>query len=178
MDTLSDAVDTLRLFSDPTRLRLAILLDERELTVAEITKATQLPQSRVSTHLVRRGCCATAVRGPPPGSPQLPGGNGALRRTQAGGAGGGRLAELIKAHKGILGADAMGSTAPRPSDAAFCPTKAPGSGPPATPPRALRQSRAARPVLYPNSNALSDICLHQSRSCPWPGPPPRQYKND
>ena len=34
-----------------TRLRLASLLGKNELTVAEITQITQLPQSRVSTHL-------------------------------------------------------------------------------------------------------------------------------
>jgi ArsR family transcriptional regulator len=51
MDTLATAVDLLRLFGDSTRLRLAYLLGKNELTVAEITKITQLPQSRVSTHL-------------------------------------------------------------------------------------------------------------------------------
>jgi SAM-dependent methyltransferase len=51
MATISSAVDLLRLFGDSTRLRLASLLEKTELTVAEITKITQLPQSRVSTHL-------------------------------------------------------------------------------------------------------------------------------
>jgi ArsR family transcriptional regulator len=51
MDTMAAAVDLLRLFGDPTRLRLAYLLGKTELTVAEITQITQLPQSRVSTHL-------------------------------------------------------------------------------------------------------------------------------
>ena len=51
MATISSAVDLLRLFGDSTRLRLASLLEKNELTVAEITKITQLPQSRVSTHL-------------------------------------------------------------------------------------------------------------------------------
>jgi len=51
MDTIASAVDLLRLFGDSTRLRLASLLEKNELTVAEITKITQLPQSRVSTHL-------------------------------------------------------------------------------------------------------------------------------
>ena len=51
MATISSAVDLLRLFGDSTRLRLASLLEKNELTVAEITNITQLPQSRVSTHL-------------------------------------------------------------------------------------------------------------------------------
>jgi ArsR family transcriptional regulator len=51
MDNLASAVELLRLFGDSTRLRLASLLEKNELTVAEITQITQLPQSRVSTHL-------------------------------------------------------------------------------------------------------------------------------
>ena len=51
MDAILETVDILRLFTDPTRVRLAILLDEHELTVAEITQVTRLAQSRVSTHL-------------------------------------------------------------------------------------------------------------------------------
>jgi ArsR family transcriptional regulator len=51
MDTIAVAVDLLHLFGDSTRLRLASLLGKNELTVAEITQITQLPQSRVSTHL-------------------------------------------------------------------------------------------------------------------------------
>jgi ArsR family transcriptional regulator len=53
MDTLLSTVDLLSLFADATRLRLASLLEKNELTVAEITQITQLPQSRVSTHLGR-----------------------------------------------------------------------------------------------------------------------------
>ena len=48
---LVKTVDVLRLFADPTRVRLAHLLDGNELSVAEITEVTGLPQSRVSTHL-------------------------------------------------------------------------------------------------------------------------------
>jgi len=51
MATLGHTVDVLRLFADPTRVRLAALLQRDELTVAEITRVTDLPQSRVSTHL-------------------------------------------------------------------------------------------------------------------------------
>jgi ArsR family transcriptional regulator len=67
MDELANAVETLRLFSDPTRLRLAILLDDRELTVAEITRVTGLPQSGVSTHLGKLRQ-AGAVRDRPDGT--------------------------------------------------------------------------------------------------------------
>lgn len=48
---LQHTVDALNLFGDPTRVRLAALLSEEELTVAELTRITDLPQSRVSTHL-------------------------------------------------------------------------------------------------------------------------------
>ena len=48
---LAKTVDMLRLFADATRVRLAHLLDGNELSVAEMTQITELPQSRVSTHL-------------------------------------------------------------------------------------------------------------------------------
>lgn len=51
MEYLSETIEILRLFADPTRVRLAALLDGNELSVAEITQITELPQSRVSTHL-------------------------------------------------------------------------------------------------------------------------------
>ena len=47
MDTIAVAVDFVHHFGDSTRLRLASLLGKNELTVAEITQITQLPQSRV-----------------------------------------------------------------------------------------------------------------------------------
>jgi DNA-binding transcriptional ArsR family regulator len=40
-----------RLLADPTRLRLLLLLDQEELSVAELAAITQLAQPRVSTHL-------------------------------------------------------------------------------------------------------------------------------
>lgn len=43
----------LHLFGDATRLRLLALLEEHELSVAELVAITELPQSRVSTHLGR-----------------------------------------------------------------------------------------------------------------------------
>lgn len=51
MMTLDDSTELCRLLGDPTRARLIAILAEEELTVAEITKITQLSQSRVSTHL-------------------------------------------------------------------------------------------------------------------------------
>jgi ArsR family transcriptional regulator len=52
--TLEAQVSLLQTFADPTRLRLlALLADEHELTVGELTTVTGLAQSRVSTHLGR-----------------------------------------------------------------------------------------------------------------------------
>lgn len=51
MPNLATTVDLLHLFGDPTRVRLMALLAREELSVAELTNVTQLPQSRVSTHL-------------------------------------------------------------------------------------------------------------------------------
>jgi ArsR family transcriptional regulator len=51
MANLTTAVDLLNLLGDPTRVRLMALLARQELSVAELTNVTQLPQSRVSTHL-------------------------------------------------------------------------------------------------------------------------------
>jgi 2-polyprenyl-3-methyl-5-hydroxy-6-metoxy-1,4-benzoquinol methylase len=42
-----------RLLADPSRLRLLLLLETYELTVAELTRITRLAQSRVSTHVAR-----------------------------------------------------------------------------------------------------------------------------
>jgi len=50
---LTDQADLVRLFADPTRVRLLHLLEREELTVAELTHITRAPQSRVSTHLAR-----------------------------------------------------------------------------------------------------------------------------
>jgi len=51
MFNLSLGSELLRLLSEPTRLRLLLLLETEELTVAELTAITQLSQSRISTHL-------------------------------------------------------------------------------------------------------------------------------
>jgi ArsR family transcriptional regulator len=50
---LSEQADLVRLFADPTRVRLLHLLEREELTVAELTLITRVSQSRVSTHLAR-----------------------------------------------------------------------------------------------------------------------------
>ncbi|MDX1379940.1 MAG: metalloregulator ArsR/SmtB family transcription factor [Xanthomonadales bacterium] len=42
-----------RLLADPTRVRLLLLLDREELSVAELAAITQLAQPRVSTHLAK-----------------------------------------------------------------------------------------------------------------------------
>lgn len=41
------------LLADASRLRLLLLLEQHELSVAELTEVTGLAQSRVSTHLAR-----------------------------------------------------------------------------------------------------------------------------
>lgn len=48
---LDRSVALLGLLADTTRLRLLHLLQDTELTVAELTRIAELPQSRVSTHL-------------------------------------------------------------------------------------------------------------------------------
>jgi DNA-binding transcriptional ArsR family regulator len=45
--------ECLKVLADPTRVRLLVLLDREELTVAELSAITQLAQPRVSTHLAR-----------------------------------------------------------------------------------------------------------------------------
>jgi len=48
---LGATTDLCRVLSDPTRVRLLALLEVEDLTVAELTRITRLPQPRVSTHL-------------------------------------------------------------------------------------------------------------------------------
>ncbi|MEK6805496.1 MAG: metalloregulator ArsR/SmtB family transcription factor [Pseudomonadota bacterium] len=49
----SESTAQLRLLADSSRLRLLLLLEEQELTAAELTDVTGLAQSRISTHLAR-----------------------------------------------------------------------------------------------------------------------------
>ncbi|MEW5851731.1 MAG: metalloregulator ArsR/SmtB family transcription factor [Myxococcota bacterium] len=51
MPNLESAVGLLHLLGDPTRVRLMALLVRRELSVADLTSITGMPQSSVSTHL-------------------------------------------------------------------------------------------------------------------------------
>lgn len=51
--TISDTAELLRVLGEPTRLRLALLLGQFRLTVAEMTELTGLAQSRISSHLAR-----------------------------------------------------------------------------------------------------------------------------
>ena len=51
MPSVDHTVSLLHLFGDTTRVRLLALLSRDELSVAELTSITELPQSRVSTHL-------------------------------------------------------------------------------------------------------------------------------
>ena len=53
MPSVDTTVELLHLFGDATRVRLLALVAEQELSVAELTTITELPQSRVSTHLGR-----------------------------------------------------------------------------------------------------------------------------
>ena len=50
---MSAELDILKALSDPTRLRLALLLTGGELCVCDLTETLQLPQSTVSRHLSR-----------------------------------------------------------------------------------------------------------------------------
>ncbi|MBK8234780.1 MAG: metalloregulator ArsR/SmtB family transcription factor [Deltaproteobacteria bacterium] len=51
MTDLADTTTLLGLLADATRMRLLVLLGAQELSVAELTRITAVPQSRVSTHL-------------------------------------------------------------------------------------------------------------------------------
>ena len=51
--TLEQSTALCRLLADESRLRLLLILEGQELTVAELTQITRLAQSRVSTHLSR-----------------------------------------------------------------------------------------------------------------------------
>lgn len=51
--TLEQSTALCSLLSDVSRLRLLLLLERHELSVAELTEVTDLAQSRVSTHLAR-----------------------------------------------------------------------------------------------------------------------------
>jgi ubiquinone/menaquinone biosynthesis C-methylase UbiE/DNA-binding transcriptional ArsR family regulator len=50
---IASTVNLLRLVADPTRLRLLLLLDQEEVSVAELQDILGLGQSRISTHLAQ-----------------------------------------------------------------------------------------------------------------------------
>ena len=50
---MSSTINLLRLLADPTRLRLLLLLEEEELSVAELQEIMGMGQSRISSHLAQ-----------------------------------------------------------------------------------------------------------------------------
>jgi ArsR family transcriptional regulator len=50
---MTSTINFLKLLADPTRLRLMLLLEEEELTVAELQKILGMGQSRISSHLAQ-----------------------------------------------------------------------------------------------------------------------------
>src|SRR2546429_5227740 len=50
---MTSTINLLRLLADPTRLRLLLLLEEEELSVAELQKILGMGQSRISSHLAQ-----------------------------------------------------------------------------------------------------------------------------
>src|SRR5918992_493049 len=50
---MPSTINFLRLLADPTRLRLILLLEEDELSVAELQKILGMGQSRISSHLAQ-----------------------------------------------------------------------------------------------------------------------------
>src|ERR1700736_3246660 len=50
---MTSTINLLRLLADPTRLRLLLLLEEAELSVAELQDILGMGQSRISSHLAQ-----------------------------------------------------------------------------------------------------------------------------
>src|ERR1700745_1378788 len=50
---MASTINLLRLLADPTRLRLLLLLEQEELSVAELQEILGMGQSRISTHLAQ-----------------------------------------------------------------------------------------------------------------------------
>jgi DNA-binding transcriptional ArsR family regulator len=50
---MASTINFLRLLADPTRLRLMLLLEQEELTVAELQEILGMGQSRISSHLAQ-----------------------------------------------------------------------------------------------------------------------------
>jgi ubiquinone/menaquinone biosynthesis C-methylase UbiE/biotin operon repressor len=83
----TSTINLLRLLADPTRLRLLLLLEEAELSVAELQDILGMGQSRISTHLAqlkRAGVVEDRRAGKNVyyGAPKIAGRNGARARLQ------------------------------------------------------------------------------------------------
>src|SRR4029434_7979568 len=50
---MASTLNLLRLLADPTRLRLLLLLEQEELSVAELQQILSMGQSRISSHLAQ-----------------------------------------------------------------------------------------------------------------------------
>src|ERR1700759_5137754 len=50
---MSSTLNFLRMLADPTRLRLILLLEQEELSVAELQQILGMGQSRISSHLAQ-----------------------------------------------------------------------------------------------------------------------------
>jgi len=50
---MTSTINLFRLLADPTRLRLLLLLEEEELSVAELQQILNMGQSRISSHLAQ-----------------------------------------------------------------------------------------------------------------------------
>src|SRR5438045_8554295 len=50
---MASTINLLRLLADPTRLRLLLLLEQEELSVAELQEILGMGQSRISSHLAQ-----------------------------------------------------------------------------------------------------------------------------
>ena len=84
---LTSTINLLRLLADPTRLRLLLLLEQAELSVAELQDILGMGQSRISSHLAqlrRAGVVENRRAGKNVyyGATEIGGGNGAHARVQ------------------------------------------------------------------------------------------------
>src|SRR6266516_2429939 len=57
---MTSTINLLRLLADPTRLRRLLLLEEEELSVAELQQILNMGQSRISRHLEQMKRCGLA----------------------------------------------------------------------------------------------------------------------
>src|SRR2546426_12453263 len=86
---MTSTINLLRLLADPTRFRLLLLLEEEELSVAELQQILNMGQSRISSHLAqlkRAGVVAGRRAGKNVyyGATKIPGCNGDRGRAHPG----------------------------------------------------------------------------------------------